>query len=262
MKDNSWHLPRALAVVLAVGAVGLAAAGCGASSGQHAPGGATGHPSGASGGPAAASPENGARLSRLFPTRAQLPRDWALSNGNGQETDSGSALTPPPYEPALPQLSCQSEKGVDPQFLLSGDRASYAQITLMIGSHKSVGLGSINMAGYYPGWAARQFGLISSFAYHRCGPFTKHDEITRALVRMKPHVAAVPGVGDQALLIKIQQVNGPLPDGTYYPGDYLLVVRVGSYLVDVDAPAIPGQSPARAVSQVASQLVRRLQRLS
>ena len=68
---------------------------------------------------------------------------------------------------------------------------------------------------------------------------------------MKPAVAAVPGLGDQPLLIRILQVNGPLPDGGYYPGQYLLVARVGSYLGDVAAPAFPGRSPARAVRAAA-----------
>ena len=66
---------------------------------------------------------------------------------------------------------------------------------------------------------------------------------------MRPSVAVVPGLGDQALLIKIIQANGPLPDGTYYPGDYLLVARVGDYLADVDAPAFPGRSPAEGRPQ-------------
>jgi hypothetical protein len=56
---------------------------------------------------------------------------------------------------------------------------------------------------------------------------------------MRPSVTVVPGLGDQALLIKIIQVNGPLPDGTYYPGDYLLVARVRDYLADVDARPSP-----------------------
>ena len=123
-------------------------------------------------------------------------------------------------------------------------------------------LGSVGLAGYYPGWAARQFGLIESLAYHRCGPFTERDEITGARVRMKPAVAAVPGLGDQALLIRILQVNGPLPDGGYYPGQYLLVARVGSYLGDVAAPAFPGRSPARAVRAAAARLVAALTRLA
>ena len=72
----------------------------------------------------------------------------------------------------------------------------------------------------------------------------------------------VPGLGGQALLIRILQVNGPLPGGGYYPGDYLLVARVGSYLGDVDAPATPGRSPARAVRSVASELVAALARLA
>lgn len=259
MTNNGWHRLRALPIALAVGGLTLAATGCGGSSGQQAPGG-TGHP-GAPGRPVAGSPATGSRLSRLFPKPAQLPRGWVLSGGTGQEADSGSALARPPYQPVLPGLSCQVWKGVDPQFLLAGDRASYAHITVMVGRLKNAALGSINLAGYYPGWAVRQFRLITSLAFHRCGPFTKHDEITGALVRMKPAVAEVPGLGDQALSINILQVNGPLPDGTYYPGDYLLVVRVGNYLVDVDAPAVPGRSQARSADQVASQLVRRLHRL-
>ena len=78
---------------------------------------------------------------------------------------------------------------------------------------------------------------------------------------MRPSVAVVPGLGDQALLIKIIQANGPLPDGTYYPGDYLLVARVGDYLADVDAPAFPGRSPAKAVRSVVTALAGQLSRL-
>jgi hypothetical protein len=79
---------------------------------------------------------------------------------------------------------------------------------------------------------------------------------------MKPEVAAVPGLGDQALLIRILQSNGPLPDGSYYPGDCLLVARVGSYLGDVAAPAFPGRSPARAVRTVLARLITALTSLA
>jgi hypothetical protein len=103
--------------------------------------------------------------------------------------------------------------------------------------------------------------LITSFAEHRCAAFTTRDEITGARVEMRPSVTAVPGLGDQALLIKIIQVNGPLPDGTYYPGDYLLVARVGDYLADVNAPAFPGRSPGQAVRSVMTALAGRLGRL-
>ena len=130
-----------------------------------------------------------------------------------------------------------------------------------MGHGQTTSLGRVNLAGYYPGWAARQFALITSFAEHRCAPFTTRDEITGARVEMRPSVTAVPGLGDQALLIKIIQVNGPLPDGTYYPGDYLLVARVGDYLADVDAPAFPGRSPGKAVRTVMTALAGRLGRL-
>jgi hypothetical protein len=211
--------------------------------------------------PSAAGPDTGAQLSGLFPTKAELPPGWVLNEGNGQEADSGAALYAPPYLATLPRQSCAGWQGVDAQFLLSGDQASHAQITVMVGHGTSTSLGSINLAGYYPGWAARQFSLIDSLAYHRCGPFAKRDEITGARVLMKPAVATVSGVGDQAVAMTILQVNGPLPDGSYYPGDYLLVVRVGSYIADVDAPAFPGTSPAREVAAVMSRLVQRFRQL-
>jgi hypothetical protein len=207
-------------------------------------------------------PATGSQLSKLLPGRTGLPPGWSLTGGGGQEIDSGPALTGPPYLPALPRLSCARWKGVDAQFLLAGDQASYAQLSVTVGNGAGTALGSVGLAGYYPGWAARQFGLIESLAYHRCGPFTERDEITGARVRMKPAVAAVPGLGDQALLIRILQVNGPLPGGGYYPGQYLLVARVGSYLGDVAAPAFPGRSPARAVRAAAARLVAALTRLA
>lgn len=246
--------PRFL--VRALGAAALAAvAGCSAGGGSSSP---TGR--GAPSPPRASGPATGRELSRLLPGRAALPSGWSLTGG-GQETDSGPALTSPPYLPTLARLSCARWKGVDAQFLLSGDQASYAQLSVTVGHGAGTALGSIGLAGYYPGWAARQFALIQSLAYHRCGPFTLRDEITGARVRMKPDVTAAPGLGDQALLIRILQTNGPLPDGSYYPGDYLLVARVGSYLGDVAAPAMPGRSPARAVRTVLAQLVTALARL-
>lgn len=247
----------------ALGAAALAAvAGCSAAAsppGRSSPPAASAGPAGS---PGPARPATGSQLSRLLPGRATLPSGWSLAAGGGQETDSGPALTGPPYLSALPRLSCARWKGVDAQFLLAGDQASYAQLSVSVGHGASTALGSIGLAGYYPGWAARQFTLIESLAYHRCGPFAERDEITGARVRMKPSVAAVAGLGDQALLIRIVQTNGPLPDGSYYPGDYLLVARVGSYIGDVDAPATPGRSPARAVRSVASQLVAALARLA
>ena len=150
---------------------------------------------------------------------------------------------------------------MDAHFLLAGDQASTAQLSVTVGRGQNTSLGSVNLAGYYPGWAARQFALITSFAEHRCGPFSTRDEITGARVAMRPAITAVPGLGDQALLIKIIQVNGALPDGTYYPGDYLLVARVGDYLADVDAPAFPGRSPGQAVRSLMTTLAGRLGRL-
>ena len=150
---------------------------------------------------------------------------------------------------------------MDAHFLLTGDQASTAQLSVTVGRGQNTSLGSVNLAGYYPGWAARQFALITSFAEHRCEPFTTHDEITGARVALRPAVTVVPGLGDQALLIKIIQINGPLPDGTYYPGDYLLVARVGDYLADVDAPAFPGRSPGQAVRGLMTALAARLSRL-
>lgn len=253
--------PRFFSRALGVAAL-AAVAGCSAAA---SPAGRSSPPAASAGparSPGAARPATGSQLSRLLPGRATLPSGWSLAAGGGQETDSGPALTGPPYLPALPRLSCARWKGVDAQFLLAGDQASYAQLSVNVGHGASTALGSIGLAGYYPGWAARQFTLIESLAYHRCGPFGLRDEITGARVRMKPDVAAVPGLGDQALLIRIVQTNGPLPDGSYYPGDYLLVARVGSYIGDVDAPATPGRSPARAVRSVASQLVAALARLA
>jgi hypothetical protein len=243
-------------------ALAIAAAGCRTGSGP------AGHPTPAASGtrPASASgngrPASGAQLSRILPAQARLPPGWVLTGGTGQETDSGPAIAAPPYLPVLPRQSCPSWKGVDAHFLLSGDQASDAGLSVTVGRGKNASLGSINLAGYYPRWAARQFALIISLAEHRCGRFSTRDEITGARVEMRPSVTAVSGLGDQALLIKIIQVNGPLPDGTYYPGDYLLVARVGDYLADVDAPAFPGQSPGRAVRGVMAALAGRLSRLS
>lgn len=245
--------------VRAAGAAALAAvAGCSAGGGSGSPA-VSRSPSPA---PHPGGPATGRDLSRLLPSRAALPPGWSLTGGGGQETDSGPALTGPPYLPALPRLSCARWKGVDAQFLLAGDQASYAQLSVNVGHGARTALGSIGLAGYYPGWAARQFGLIESLAYHRCRPFAARDEITGARVRMKPEVAAVPGLGDQALLISIVQTNGPLPDGSYYPGDYLLVARVGGYLGDVAAPAYPGRSPARGVRTVLARLITALTSLA
>ena len=246
----------------------IAAGGCGAGSGPASPSASrTGTPGGAGQASASAAagsshrPATGAQLKALLPAQASLPAGWMLSNGTGQEIDSGTALTTPPYLPVLPRQSCASWKGVDAHFLLAGDQASAAQLSVTVGHGKTTSLGRVNLAGYYPGWAARQFALITSFAEHRCAPFTTRDEITGARVEMRPSVSAVPGLGDQALLIKIIQVNGPLPDGTYYPGDYLVVARVGDYLADVDAPAFPGRSPGTAVRTVMIALTGRLGRL-
>ena len=246
----------------------IAAGGCGAGSGSAGPSaGRTGTAGGAgqasASAPASGSnrPATGTQLKGLLPAQASLPAGWVLGNGTGQEIDSGTALTAPPYLPVLPRQSCTSWKGVDAHFLLAGDQASAAQLSVTVGHGKTTSLGSVNLAGYYPGWAARQFALITSFAEHRCAAFTTRDEITGARVEMRPSVTGVPGLGDQALLIKIIQVNGPLPDGTYYPGDYLLVARVGDYLADVNAPAFPGRSPGQAVRSVMTALAGRLGRV-
>ena len=246
-----------------------AAGGCSAGSGPAGPsaggtaGGAGGAGQASASAPASGSnhPATGAQLKGLLPVQASLPAGWVLSSGTGREIDSGAALTAPPYLPVLPRQSCASWKGVDAHFLLAGDQASTAQLSVTVGHGKTTSLGRVNLAGYYPGWAARQFALITSFAEHRCAPFSTRDEITGARVEMRPSVTVRPGLGDQALLIKIIQVNGPLPDGTYYPGDYLLVARVGNYLADVDAPAFPGRSPGKAVRSVMAALAARLSRL-
>jgi hypothetical protein len=48
----------------------------------------------------------------------------------------------------------------------------------------------------------------------------------------------------------------------HYPGQYLLVARVGSYLGDVAAPAFPGRSAGRAVHSAMARLVSTLTRLA
>jgi hypothetical protein len=242
-------------------ALATVAGGCGAGSGAARPATPAASGTGHSSARGSGRPASGAQLGRLFPAQAGLPPGWVLTGRTGQETDSGPALSAPPYLPVLPRQSCPSWKGIDAHFLLSGDQASDARLSVTVGRGKNTSLGSVNLAGYYPGWAARQFALIVSLAEHRCGPFSTRDEITGARVEMRPSVTAVSGLGDQALLIKIIQVNGPLPDGTYYPGDYVLVARVGDYLADVDAPAFPGRPPATAVRSLMSALADRLSRL-
>ena len=64
---------------------------------------------------------------------------------------------------------------MDAHFLLAGDQASTAQLGVTVGHGQTTSLGSVNLAGYYPGWAARQFALITSF-----GPLTLTDFEVRA----------------------------------------------------------------------------------
>ncbi len=251
---------------MAAAVLTAAASGCGADSGRAAGDAASSAPKGgaASAAPKAARPENGVQLGRLLPTQAELPPGWTYnaSEGTGEEVDTGSALLGPPYFAVLPRMSCSKAKGVDADFLVIDYQASDAQIEVWTGHGKNQDFANIILASYYPGWAVKEFGLISSFAFHRCGPFEKKDEVTAALVKMKPTVTAVFGLGDQALLMKTVQVNGPLPDGYYYPGDYLLVFRVGNYIAEVDAPEIPGQPEAQAVDAVAALLGRKLRQIS
>ena len=125
---------------------------------------------------------------------------------------------------------------------------------------KNTSLGSINLAVITP---AGPHTAIRPDHVARPAPLPPGldpgEEITGARVQMRPSVTAVSGLGDQALLIRIVQVNGPLPDGTYYPGDYLLVARVGGYLADVHAPAFPVDVLGTAVRSLMSALASRLQ---
>ncbi len=131
----------------------IAAGGCGAGSGPAGPSASPGTAGDASrasaSGPARGSnrPATGAQLKRLLPAEGSLPAGWVLSNGTGQEIDSGTALTAPPYLPVLPRQSCASWKGVDAHFLLAGDQASAAQLSVTVGHGNNTSLGSVNLAG-------------------------------------------------------------------------------------------------------------------
>jgi hypothetical protein len=255
-------IARAAAAGLAAAAVTAAAAGC-----------ASGHPaprstSGAAHGTRDPTPRavssavlTGPQLSKLLPSQAGLPRGWTWGLGEGStgaELVSGASLNPPPYLTVLPRESCQQFQGVDTHFLLSDYEAGDAKLTTTLSLGKNTDNGGIDIASYYPGWAVKQFRNIEQFAFDHCKPFRVRDPITRAMARMTTKATTVTGVGNQAILINVEQANGPLPDGTYYPGNYALVARVGNYIANVDAPAFPVTSPARAVSSIMAALVSRL----
>lgn len=254
----AWR--RILAVTAAASAA--AAAGCGTGASPAAgPAGRTA--AAATSGPARpALPAAGAQLVRVLPARAQLPAGWTFPNPSGNETDSGPGLQPPPYLPVLARESCQGMRGADASALLMSDQASYAQLSLAVGRGPLTAGGQIDVDGYYPGYAERQLRLIESLYRRRCGPVRFRDELTRAPVVLKVTLAAVPGPGGQALLVEAVQSNGRLPDGTFYPGETVLIARAGNYLAAVAAPAFPGEPRLRAVRKVMSGLMARLRTLS
>jgi hypothetical protein len=208
---------------------------------------------------------NGPQLATLLPSRSELPSGWTWGPaGTSAEFNSGRTLNAPPYLQILRRGSCRKYEGVDAQYLISDDSAAYATLQTSVAVYKNVGQGAVDVASYKPGWAAKQFSLIKQFASQHCGPFSLHDPITRALVKMAPTIRSVSGVGDEAILFHIRQTNGPLPNvaadpkNSYYPGDYLLVAQVGNYIADADAPAIPQTPEVQQVTSIVTRLVGKL----
>jgi hypothetical protein len=123
----------AAALVTAAGGCGAGSGSAGPSAGRTGTVGAAGQASAPAAARSRSRPAAGAQLKGVLPAQASLPPGWVLSNGTGQEIDSGTALTTPPYLPVLPRQSCASWKGVDADFLLAGDQASAAQLSVTVG---------------------------------------------------------------------------------------------------------------------------------
>jgi hypothetical protein len=214
---------RAPAVAaLAVGAVVAVASGCGTPAG-HAAASPSGHPtatpqaSGSSGIP------TGTQLQALLPYHSGQPAGWKLSPGKGATKNSGSTLTP--AMGLLPDSNncvyIAAASGVNG--LLQWWQVSFAYATLYRDVPQAGGATnfySVEMllAGFHPGYAARQLGWIIARA--KACP-TYHDTVNQAVETTT--VTVLPGLGDQAVFLDTLTKTA-----SQSLTDQELVVRVGN----------------------------------
>ncbi|WP_370382252.1 hypothetical protein [Catenulispora sp. GAS73] len=188
----------------------------------------------------------GRELKTLLPASSDLAPGVAVTDA----TDSGSDWTTPDGRPApallgadcsaLPQLSAD-EASTD-------YRAAYAKETI---TFHNTPIAQIVLAGTNPGGAAKQIAEVRALA-ERCKAFNAPAPDGTA-VGGTVTAAAIPGLGDEALDIRIHATG---PDAASYEQPELILVRVGDKIAAVsdNYPAEDNGSALKAAEVLATHL--------
>ena len=213
------------AALLAVVAAAVLAAGCGSPAG-HITAGSSEHPTATPSvaGSSSSGIPTGTQLQALLPYHSGQPTGWKLDPAKFSTHNSGSALTLP--EGLLPDSnSCvyiADTSGVNS--LLQWWQVSFAQADMVRevpqangGATTSFYAVEMLLAGFHPGYAARQLNWV--IAHAKACP-TYHDTANQALETTTYTV--IPGLGDQAVFLSTRTKTA-----AQNLVDQELVVRVG-----------------------------------
>jgi hypothetical protein len=166
-----------------------------------------------------------------MPAAADLPRGWKL--GDSSTAFDTGANVKSPGDPLLPGDDCaQAMTNGGAKTLTSDYSASEAERVLKSPNDTDANL---IFNGYQPGDADKQMTEVSALA-KRCAHFSTRD-IDGKTVKMASTSSAVPGLGDQALDVKVT------PTGRYVASEIILV-RSGNVIMAVDADSQSGPMPA------------------
>lgn len=173
----------------------------------------------------------GTKLKTLLPTAAKLPKGWKLGDSSSA-FDTGATIKSP-GDPLLPSDDCaQAMTNGGAKTLTSDYEASYAEQGLKSPNDTD---SDVIFNGYQAGDAVKQMTEVSALA-KRCATFSTQDTSGKS-VKMASTSSAIPGLGDQALDVKVT------PTGPYVASEIVLV-RSGNVIMAVDAESQSGPMPA------------------
>lgn len=188
----------------------------------------------------------GTALKNLLPAGSDLASAVTVIGA----ADSGSEWTFPDALPApvLPDAGCNVVPQITADEATADYRAAYAKETL---TEHGVPIAQIVLAATNPGDAIKQIAEVQALA-DRCQTFSAPNA-NGASVSGSVTAAAVPGLGDQALDVRVTATG---PDAAKYQQPELILVRVGDKLAAIsDAyPEADNGSALKAAEVLAARL--------
>jgi hypothetical protein len=183
---------------------------------------------------------NGLQLEQLLPQSQALAAGWRLAYRPAESASYVQAGTKPP----LPINACYDfNTGFD--LGIAGDTfVSSASET----AYDGAGMLRIDLFGVLPGDGAKAISAVKAWA-GQCSSYTS-GPITYTVT-----AAAVPGLGDQSLDVRVTGQGSGLPGGV--TDNNTLVVRVGSDLIAIECLA-PSDLMISSLASLAAPMARKL----